>query len=67
MGKITSAKRHSTTAFPSTGERLKIMRRTAGSISPKRAKQILAYIANGRKEWEQRVENLPWPKRPYKK
>lgn len=48
-------------------ERAAILRRTRGSISAKTAKQMLAFVEKGRKEWDGRVANLPWPKRARKK
>lgn len=40
-------------------ERLEILRRTAGSLAPRRAKQVLAYLKKSRKEADRK---LAWPK-----
>ena len=45
-------------------ERLEILRRTAGSIAPLRAKKMLAHVAALRKESDRKID---WPKRSLKK
>ena len=53
--------RHATLLTPA--KRLEILRRTAGSIAPRRAKQMLAYLKKSRKEADRKID---WPKRSRK-